>query len=192
MACGCLCARTLKNSHTCNPLKVWNPFLNPFPAKEFVLSFKNEFCKQATPARNVHFLEHGIFWAYAHSQNMSKESYDIFLADGKHFLVATVGCHKSREGVNVQLHIYTRWPPECSAGECFNNNNNPPNPPLPSLSAGWVWKALWVCLLLLLFFWGLQGVWLLFFGGLGASRTLHHQTHTYIPQKRMDSTKDGF
>ena len=106
MARGCLCARALKDSHTCNPLKVWNPFLNPFPAKEFVLSFKNEFCKQATPARNVHFLEHGIFWAYAHSQNMSKESYDIFLADGKHFLVATVGCHNRREGVNVQLHIY--------------------------------------------------------------------------------------
>ena len=84
------------------------------------------------------------------------------------------------------IYIYTRWPPECSAGECFNNNNNPPNPPLPSLSAGWVWKALWVCLLLLLLFWGVAGGCGCFWGGgggVGASRTLHHQTHTYTPQK---------
>ena len=100
----------------------WQPFfryskpdmlglINPLPAKELVLlmqflqKFNEEFYPKARPSRNISLLELGFFWAYINSQNLSKSSYDISVADGKCFLMGIIWCLKGIERVKQRGYI---------------------------------------------------------------------------------------
>lgn len=51
-------------------------------------------------ARNIHFLDLCLYWACLNSWNLKWTSWDILLADGKHFTMDIIWCPKGRERVN--------------------------------------------------------------------------------------------
>ena len=74
----------------------------PFKFCSWCNFFKKQSCRQVKPTENIDFLEL-VFSACMNSLNLTKMSYDVFLADGEHFATDIMCSYNGRERVNGSL-----------------------------------------------------------------------------------------
>ena len=125
MACGCNrkfwnWSRT-RNPHPIKCICELTPSL-PQPVKFLGWMIHGRACKQCIFwSYNVYFQFYAFWWRSFHMPVWKRRQKGLRVSN---FALSWVvfKWHHGSEGVNVHLHVYTWWQPECSAVECYNSS----------------------------------------------------------------------
>ena len=80
------------------------PFVNLFAVKVFVLQMQILRKREVKPATNIHFLQFCCFWAFLDSWKSNGISCDVFLVDGKRFIIDIMWGSRDSSEVERQTH----------------------------------------------------------------------------------------